>query len=121
MTKRSNFGLEKNAGDTVKAGPKIPDMSGLWYRFQRAANHALPQRFANLGCCISLHPLRQNPEHIFTVWRGGRRNGQFGDSTVICKSLKQHRNFGFCVVSLAESTKLGREKRRLASYHQLAA
>ena len=39
------------------------------YRFQQTANHALPQRFANLRC-ISWHPLRQDPEHIFTIWKG---------------------------------------------------
>ena len=119
MTKRSNVGLEKNAGDAVKAGPTIPDMSGLWYRFQQTANHALPQRFANLRCCISWHPLRQNPEHIFTIWKGGRGNGQLGNSKFICKCFEQHRNFRLGVVTLAESTKLGREKRRGGSWHQI--
>ena len=39
-----------NAGHVVKAGLKIPDILGLWHRFQQTANHALPQRFANLRC-----------------------------------------------------------------------
>ena len=67
-----------NAGHVVKDGLKVPDMLGLWHRFQQTAKHALPQRFANLRCCINRHALRKYPGHNFPIWKYVRGKGQFG-------------------------------------------